>query len=80
VAPVCGHVTCHTCTALLRESGICFVCDTPFKRAKKDKVGKVSKKVKIGDADGLIELKVEGSGYAAGLKGPTVELKRQTFG
>jgi hypothetical protein len=40
----------------------------------------MSKKDKIGDADGLVELQVEGSGYAAGLKGPTVELKRQTFG
>ena len=80
MAPVCGHVTCATCTALLRESGVCFVCDTRFKKAKKDKEGKPSKKEKIGDADGLIELQVEGSGYAAGLKGPTVELKRQAFG
>ena len=32
------------------------------------------------DKDGLIELQVEGTGYAAGLKGPEVVLKRQTFG
>ena len=80
VAPACGHVTCATCTALLRESGLCFVCDTRFKKAPKDKERKTSKKEKIGDADGLIELQVEGSGYAAGLKGPSVELKRQAFG
>ena len=79
MAPVCGHLTCATCTALLRESGVCFVCDTPFKKVKKDKEGKKNKE-KIGDADGLIELQVEGSGYAAGSKGPGVELKRQTFG
>ena len=75
MAPVCGHVTCATCTALLRESGVCYVCDTPFKKEggkKKDKV--------LGDKDGLIELQVEGSGYAAGSKGPGVELKRQAFG
>jgi len=81
VAPVCGHVTCATCTALLRDSGVCFVCDTQFKKVKKDKEGKVKKdKDRIGDVDGLIELQVEGSGYAAGSKGPGVELKRQTFG
>jgi hypothetical protein len=79
VAPVCGHVTCATCTAFLREGGVCFVCDTPFKKVKKDKEGK-SKKDKVGDADGLIELPVEGSGYAAGSKGPGVALKRQAFG
>jgi hypothetical protein len=56
------------------------VCDTPFKKVKKDKDGKPSKKDKIGDADGLIELQVEGSGYAAGRKDPGVELKRQAFG
>jgi len=81
VAPVCGHVTCATCTALLRDSGVCFVCDTPFKKAKKGKEGKVKKdKDRIGDVDGLIELQVEGSGYAAGSKGPGVEFKRQAFG
>jgi nitric oxide synthase-interacting protein len=82
VAPVCGHVTCVTCTALLRESGVCFVCETPFKKKRKEKEGKESKKdkEKIGDVDGLIELQVEGSGYAAGSKGPGVELKRQAFG
>jgi hypothetical protein len=79
VAPVCGHVTCATCTALLRDSGVCFVCDTPFKKTKKEKEGKKSKD-KIGDGDGLIELQVEGSGYAAGSKGPAVEVKRQAFG
>jgi hypothetical protein len=63
----------------LRESGVCFVCDTLLKKVKKDKEGKKNKE-KIGDADGLIELQVEGSGYAAGSKGPGVELKRQTFG
>jgi len=66
--------------ALLRESGVCFVCDTPFKKAKKDKEGKPSKKDKFGDADGLIELQVEGSGYAGGRKDPGVALKRQAFG
>jgi len=81
VAPVCGHVTCATCTALLRDAGVCFVCDTPFKKSKKEKEGKVKKdKDTIGDADGLIELQVEGSGYAAGSKDPGVELKRQAFG
>ena len=75
MAPVCGHVTCKTCTDLLRESGVCIVCDTPFKK-KKDKEGKE----KMGDGDGLIELQVEGTGYAAGIKGPEVVLKRQTFG
>ena len=79
VAPVCGHVTCSTCTALLRESGVCYVCDTPFRKVKKDKEGKKGKD-KVGDGDGLIELQVEGSGYAAGSKGPSVEVKRQTFG
>jgi len=80
VAPVCGHVTCATCTALLRESAQCFVCDTPFRKEKEN--GKVSKKerAKFGDKDGLIELQVEGSGYAAGSKGPAVEVKRQAFG
>lgn len=73
---MCGHVTCATCTSLLRDSGVCFVCDTPFKRVKEGK--KV--KDKVGDRDGLIELQVEGSGYAAGSKGPEVELKRQAFG
>jgi hypothetical protein len=48
------------------------VCDTPF-RKKKERRG-------VGDKDGLIELQSEGSGYAAGLKGPEVILKRQTFG
>jgi hypothetical protein len=84
VAPVCGHVTCARCTDLLRESGVCFVCDTPFKKKRKDKEGKEGKKEKekdkIGDADGLIALQVEGSGYAAGLKGPSIEVKRQNFG
>lgn len=81
VAPVCGHVTCKTCTDLLRASGVCFVCDTPFKRKKKDKEGKEKEgKEKMGDKDGLIELQVEGTGYAAGIKGPEVVLKRQTFG
>ena len=81
VAPVCGHVTCATCTALLREAGVCFVCDTPFKKKRKEKEGKEGKKErgKIGDADGLIELQAEGSGFAAGSKGPEVELKRQAF-
>jgi hypothetical protein len=59
---------------------VCYVCETPFKKKKKDKEGKEKKDSKIGDADGLIELQVEGSGYAAGSKGPGVELKRQAFG
>ena len=81
MAPVCGHVTCKTCTDLLRESGVCFVCDTPFKKKKKDKEGKEKEgKDKVGDKDGLIELQVEGTGYAAGIKGPEVLLKRQNFG
>lgn len=82
VAPICGHVTCATCTAIIRDSGVCFVCDTPFKKAKKEKDGKPLKKDKgkIGDTDGLIELQAEGSGYAAGIKGPQVALKRQAFG
>ena len=81
VAPVCGHVTCKTCTDLLRESGVCFVCDTPFKKKKKDKEGNEKEgKEKIGDKDGLIELQVEGTGYAGGIKGPEVVLKRQMFG
>ena len=80
VAPVCGHVTCVTCSSLLRESGRCYVCDTPFKKVKEN--GKESKKEreKFGDKDGLIELQVEGSGYAAGSKGPSVEVRRQAFG
>ena len=72
VAPRCGHVTCLKCTDLQRESRVCFVCETPFKKNKKD--------MKVGDKDGFIELQIEGSGYAAGLKGPAVTLKRQTFG
>jgi hypothetical protein len=79
VAPSCGHVTCSTCTALLRESGVCFVCDVPFVKKRKDKEGK-EKRERVGDSDGLIELSVEGSGYAAGKKGPGVEVKRQAFG
>jgi nitric oxide synthase-interacting protein len=79
VAPACGHVTCATCTALQRESGVCFVCDTPFIKKRKEKEGK-EKKERMGDSDGLIELPVEGSGYAAGKKGPGVEVKRQAFG
>jgi nitric oxide synthase-interacting protein len=80
VAPPCGHVTCTTCTDLSRESGLCYVCDTPFKKKRREKEGKEKKDTKVGDADGLIELQVEGSGYAAGSKGPGVELKRQAFG
>jgi hypothetical protein len=57
---------------------VCFVCDTPFKK-RKEKEGK-ERKEKVGDADGLVEIPVEGSGYAAGKKGPGVEVKRQTFG
>jgi len=57
------------------------VCDTPFKKKKKDKERKEKEgKEKMGDGDGLIELQVEGTGYAAGIKGPEVVLKRQTFG
>lgn len=71
---------CSTCTDLQRESGICFVCEASFKKNDKEcKEGK-KRKNKIGDADGLIKLQVEGSGYAAGKKGPEVELKRQAFG
>ena len=83
MAPVCGHVTCVKCTDLLRESGVCFVCEMPFKKRRKDKEGKEKKekaKDNVGDADGLIELQVEGSGFAAGLKGPGIEVKRQNFG
>jgi hypothetical protein len=61
---------------------VCYVCDTPFKKKSKEKDGKDRKKdrEKTGDVDGLIELPLEGSGYAAGKKGPEVELKRQAFG
>jgi hypothetical protein len=57
---------------------MCFVCDTPFMKKRKEKEGK-EKKERVGDVDGLIELPVEGSGYSAGKKGPGVEVKRQPF-
>ena len=59
---------------------MCFVCETPFKKKHKESREGKKHKDKIRDADGLIELQVEGTGYAGGKKGPEVELKRQAFG
>ncbi|KAM0751891.1 hypothetical protein T439DRAFT_325087 [Meredithblackwellia eburnea MCA 4105] len=66
----CGHVLCHTCTTTLAiPDSSCSHCGEafPVKKSKKDKDGN-GKEKKEKDKSGVIELKREGTGFAAGGK------------
>ncbi|KAI5478905.1 zinc finger protein, nitric oxide synthase-interacting protein [Pseudohyphozyma bogoriensis] len=71
VMKACGDVVCTTCvTTLCIPDSSCAACNTPFpapKKAKEAKEGQPAKKAKKEEtSSGVIELKREGTGFAAG--------------